>query len=111
LRHLRPAGTVHELNETVLEHNIRGIRGGAYDWNNSMPVDDRYNDFYVSDQFRDLGFRVANVASVGQPVSAPALPGLAHAALLLAIALLGTISEPIAAQQGVAADRLSSARS
>ena len=38
---------MHELNETVLEHNIRGIRGGAYDWNNSMPVDDRYNDFYV----------------------------------------------------------------
>jgi hypothetical protein len=43
----------------MLEHNIRGIRGGAYDWNNSMAVYDRYNDFYVSDQFRDLGFRVA----------------------------------------------------
>jgi formylglycine-generating enzyme required for sulfatase activity len=53
------AGNVHEFNEEMLEHNIRGIRGGAYDWNNSMAVYDRYNDFYVSDQFRDLGFRVA----------------------------------------------------
>lgn len=59
------AGNVHEFNETVLEHHIRGVRGGSYSWNNSMAVWDRYNDFYVSDHFRDLGFRVALVSDPG----------------------------------------------
>jgi formylglycine-generating enzyme required for sulfatase activity len=54
-------GTVQEFNETVPEPDIRGIRGGSWFWGNILGVWDRPLDMHSSDQFSDLGFRVANL--------------------------------------------------
>jgi formylglycine-generating enzyme required for sulfatase activity len=54
-------GNVMEFNETVPEWDIRGIRGGSWFWGNILGVWDRPLDMHSSDQFNDLGFRVANV--------------------------------------------------
>ena len=55
-------GNVQEFNETVPEHDIRGIRGGSWFWGNVTGKWYRPVDMHSSDQFSDLGFRVANVA-------------------------------------------------
>jgi hypothetical protein len=55
-------GNVQEFNETVPEHDIRGIRGGSWYSGNIMGRWDRPVDMHSSDEFRDLGFRVANLA-------------------------------------------------
>jgi formylglycine-generating enzyme required for sulfatase activity len=52
-------GNVQEFNETVPEPDIRGIRGGSWFWGNILGVWDRPIDMHSSDQFSDLGFRVA----------------------------------------------------
>jgi len=52
-----------EFNETVPETDIRGIRGGSW-FNNIMSRFDRPVDMHSSDEFRDLGFRVAILAGV-----------------------------------------------
>jgi hypothetical protein len=54
-------GNVQEFNETVPESDIRGIRGGSYYTGNVMGVWDRPVDMHSSDEFRDLGFRVATL--------------------------------------------------
>jgi formylglycine-generating enzyme required for sulfatase activity len=53
-------GNVQEFNETVPESDIRGIRGGSWFWGATlMAVWERPIDMHSSDQFSDLGFRVA----------------------------------------------------
>jgi hypothetical protein len=54
-------GNVMEFNETVPESDIRGIRGGSWFWGNILGVWERPLDMHSSDQFSDLGFRVANL--------------------------------------------------
>jgi formylglycine-generating enzyme required for sulfatase activity len=80
-------GNVQEFNETVPETDIRGIRGGSWA-NNIMSRFDRPVDMHSSDQFSDLGFRVANLDTT-PPVPALSAPGLL--AMLLSVALIGTI--------------------
>ena len=67
---LDQGGNVLEFNETVPEHDIRGIRGGSWFWGDvgkwGRPV-----DMHSSDQFSDLGFRVAKVG--GGAVSVPGI--------------------------------------
>jgi formylglycine-generating enzyme required for sulfatase activity len=55
-------GNVQEFNETVPEWDIRGIRGGSWFTGDVLGKWDRPLDMHSSDQFADLGFRVANVA-------------------------------------------------
>jgi formylglycine-generating enzyme required for sulfatase activity len=81
-------GNVQEFNETVPETDIRGIRGGSWA-NNIMTRFDRPVDMHSSDQFSDLGFRVATLADTPQPVPALSTPGLL--AVLLWVAFVGTI--------------------
>ena len=53
-------GNVQEFNETVPEPDIRGIRGGSWFWGISqLGVWARDLFMHSSDQFDDLGFRVA----------------------------------------------------
>ena len=54
-------GNVQEFNETVPEPDIRGIRGGSWFWGNILGVWERPIDMHSSDQFSDLGFRVATL--------------------------------------------------
>ena len=65
-------GNVLEFNETVPETDIRGIRGGSWFWGDvskwTRPV-----DMHSSDEYSDLGFRVARVG--GAPVSVPPADG------------------------------------
>lgn len=71
------AGNVMELSETVPESDIRGIRGGSYQWAvTALGVLDRPLDMLSSDQSSDLGFRVANVGERGEPVRIAAARGL-----------------------------------
>jgi len=81
-------GNVMEFNETVPEPDIRGIRGGSW-FNNIMGRWDRPVDMHSSDEFRDLGFRVATLAGTSQPVPALSAPGLL--VMLLLVAFVGTI--------------------
>jgi formylglycine-generating enzyme required for sulfatase activity len=62
-------GNVQEFNETVPETDIRGIRGGSWFWGNVLGKWDRPIDMHSSDQFSDLGFRVATlqIATVSAP--------------------------------------------
>lgn len=63
-------GNVMEFNETVPESDIRGIRGGSWFWGApGMSVYERPVDMHSSDEFSDLGFRVASLAI--EPVSVP----------------------------------------
>jgi len=56
-------GNVQEFNETVPETDIRGIRGGSWFWGlGSLLADSRPIDMHSSDQYSDLGFRVATLA-------------------------------------------------
>ena len=53
-------GNVQEFNETVPEPDIRGIRGGSWFWGLPLLAAwERPIDMHSSDQFSDLGFRVA----------------------------------------------------
>jgi formylglycine-generating enzyme required for sulfatase activity len=82
-------GNVMEFNETVPESDIRGIRGGSWFTGNIMGVWDRPLDMHSSDQFRDLGFRVATL-----DLASPSIPTLSETGLLvmlLVIALVATI--------------------
>ena len=55
-------GNVQEFNETVPESDIRGIRGGSWFWGSVlMGAWERPIDMHSSDQFGDLGFRVARM--------------------------------------------------
>jgi hypothetical protein len=81
-------GNVQEFNETVPEPDIRGIRGGSW-FTGITGRWERPVDMHSSDQFSDLGFRVATLASTSQPVPAVSTPG--PLALPLCIALVGTI--------------------
>jgi formylglycine-generating enzyme required for sulfatase activity len=83
-------GNVQEFNETVPESDIRGIRGGSYFSGDILGRWDRPVDMHSSDEFRDLGFRVATLASTSQPVPALSAPGLL--AMLLSVAFVGTIA-------------------
>jgi formylglycine-generating enzyme required for sulfatase activity len=57
-------GNVMEFNETVPEWDIRGIRGGSWFWGNILGSWERPLDMHSSDQFNDLGFRVATLAAI-----------------------------------------------
>jgi formylglycine-generating enzyme len=81
-------GNVQEFNETVPESDIRGIRGGSWFSGDIMGKWDRPVDMHSSDEFRDLGFRVANLDTI-PPV--PALSASGLLAMLLLVALIGTI--------------------
>ncbi len=83
-------GNVQEFNETVPETDIRGIRGGSWA-NNIMSRFDRPVDMHSSDQFSDLGFRVATLADTSQPAPVPALSNPGILATLLGIAFGGAI--------------------
>jgi hypothetical protein len=84
-------GNVQEFNETVPEPDIRGIRGGSwFSGLGSLLADSRPIDMHSSDQFSDLGFRVATLADTSPPIPALSNPGLL--ALLLGLALVGTIA-------------------
>ena len=52
-------GNVQEFNETVPEPDIRGVRGGSWFWGDILGVWYRPIDMHSSDEFSDLGFRVA----------------------------------------------------
>jgi formylglycine-generating enzyme required for sulfatase activity len=80
-------GNVQEFNETVPEPDIRGIRGGSWYSGDIMGKWDRPVDMHSSDEFRDLGFRVANLAEPSQPVPVLSTPGLL--AMLLGVACVG----------------------
>jgi formylglycine-generating enzyme required for sulfatase activity len=55
-------GNVMEWNETVPEPDIRGLRGGSYFWGSVLLWSYARELFYhSSDQFSDLGFRVARM--------------------------------------------------
>jgi formylglycine-generating enzyme required for sulfatase activity len=63
-------GNVMEFTETVPSSDIRRIRGGSWQWaGTNMLVSEVDDVMHSSDQFRDLGFRVANPALA--PVSVP----------------------------------------
>ena len=84
-------GNVQEFNETVPESDIRGIRGGSwFQGLGSMLADSRPVDMHSSDQFSDLGFRVAKLPRAGPPIPALSNPGLL--ALLLGITFAGAIA-------------------
>jgi formylglycine-generating enzyme required for sulfatase activity len=84
-------GNVQEFNETVPESDIRGIRGGSWFTGlGSLFSESRPVDMHSSDQFSDLGFRVATLADTSQPVPALSHPGLM--AVLLWVALVGAIA-------------------
>ena len=56
-------GNVMEFNETVPENDIRGMRGGSwFQGLGSLLKESRPVDMHSSDEFRDLGFRVATLA-------------------------------------------------
>lgn len=57
-------GNVQEFNETVPGWDLRGIRGGSWFWGDVLGVWYRPLDMHSSDQFSDLGFRVAAVAGM-----------------------------------------------
>ena len=54
-------GNVQEFNETVPEPDIRGIRGGSWFWGDILGKWYRPVDMHSSDQYSDLGFRVATL--------------------------------------------------
>jgi hypothetical protein len=61
-------GNVQEFNETVPEPDIRGIRGGSWFWGDILGKWYRPVDMHSSDQYSDLGFRVAlGVGTVSVP--------------------------------------------
>ena len=66
---LDQGGNVQEFNETVPETDIRGIRGGSWFWGDVLGKWYRPVDMHSSDQYGDLGFRVATLAA--GPVSVP----------------------------------------
>jgi formylglycine-generating enzyme required for sulfatase activity len=82
-------GNVLEFNETVPEWDIRGIRGGSWFWGDISKWT-RPLDMHSSDQFSDLGFRVATLGSPSQAV--PAVPDVGVLAMLFGIAFAGTIA-------------------
>ncbi|HEY8155634.1 MAG TPA: SUMF1/EgtB/PvdO family nonheme iron enzyme, partial [Myxococcota bacterium] len=82
-------GNVQEFNETVPEWDIRGIRGGSWFWGDILGRWDRPIDMHSSDQYSDLGFRVATLGGTSQAVPALSAPGLLM--LLLWVAVIGTI--------------------
>jgi formylglycine-generating enzyme required for sulfatase activity len=56
-------GNLWEFNESVPLHNGRGIRGGAYNGHSdSTAVWVRPIEFHSSDQFSDIGLRLANLS-------------------------------------------------
>ena len=72
------------------EPDIRGIRGGSWFWGlGSLFADSRPVDMHSSDQFSDLGFRVATLAARANP--SPPYPTRGLLAMLLCVALVGTI--------------------
>ncbi|MGH7341612.1 MAG: hypothetical protein ACREKH_14060, partial [Candidatus Rokuibacteriota bacterium] len=83
-------GNVMEFNETVPEPDIRGIRGGSYFSGDILGRWDRPVDMHSSDEFRDLGFRVATLAGTSQPV--PALSDRGLLVLLLVLACVGAVA-------------------
>jgi formylglycine-generating enzyme required for sulfatase activity len=88
-------GNVQEFNETVPEWDIRGIRGGSWFWGNILASWDRPLDMHSSDQFDDLGFRVATLVAPSPPGPSqpvPALSGPGLLAVLLAIAFAAAIA-------------------
>jgi formylglycine-generating enzyme required for sulfatase activity len=55
-------GNVAEWNEAMIDGTSRGVRGGSFFWGGIMlGVWERPFEYYPSDQFDDLGFRVAEV--------------------------------------------------
>jgi formylglycine-generating enzyme required for sulfatase activity len=83
-------GNVQEFNETVPEWDIRGIRGGSWFWGDILGRWDRPVDMHSSDQYSDLGFRVANRRPTSHPI--PVLPSPAVLAWLLASALVAALA-------------------
>ena len=84
-------GNVLEFNETVPETDIRGIRGGSWFWGDISKWT-RPLDMHSSDEFSDLGFRVATLELPSPPIPVPALSTRGLLALLLAVALAGALS-------------------
>ena len=80
-------GNVMEFNETVPESDIRGIRGGSYFTGDILGKWDRPVDMHSSDEFRDLGFRVATLVLPSQHIPTVSAPGLV--AMLLGVAFVG----------------------
>jgi hypothetical protein len=65
-------GNVMEFTEAVPQSDIRRIRGGSWFWGGSlMSVFEVDDVMHSSDQFSDLGFRVAKLAV--DPVSVPSV--------------------------------------
>jgi formylglycine-generating enzyme required for sulfatase activity len=62
-------GNVQEFNETVPEPDIRGIRGGSWFWGDVLGVWYRPVDMHSSDEFNDLGFRVATLGVAATEVT------------------------------------------
>jgi hypothetical protein len=76
-----------EFDETVPENDIRGIRGGSYATGDALGKWNRPVDMHSSDEFHDLGFRVASLVAPAPEV--PALPGAAPLVLLLSVGVAG----------------------
>lgn len=86
-------GNVQEYNEAVPEPDIRGIRGGSWQAGRSlMNATERSLDMHSSDEFADLGFRVALVGETAEAVPGPAstIPGLV--VIAIGLASLGLIA-------------------
>jgi formylglycine-generating enzyme required for sulfatase activity len=83
-------GNVMEFTETVPEPDIRRMRGGAWDFGQSTMSAGSIDDvMHSSDEFNDLGFRLATLEEPS--VSVPALSDRGLLAVLLGVALIGTI--------------------
>ncbi len=71
-------GNVWEFNESIPLFDGRGIRGGAYDTgSDETAVWTRPIEFHSSDQFSDLGLRLANL-SLAPPCSVFVTPDFNH---------------------------------
>ncbi len=79
-------GNVVEWNESIPLFNGRGLRGGAYNWSSDgMASWTRPIEYHTSDEFSDIGFRVARI---GVPVCAGDLDGDSQVGLADLSALL-----------------------
>jgi hypothetical protein len=85
-------GNVQEFNETVPEPDIRSIRGGSWQWSALLMRASEFDDvMHSSDQFNDLGFRVASLVEPTPPSPVPALSPRGLLGTLVGVSLGGAI--------------------
>jgi formylglycine-generating enzyme required for sulfatase activity len=84
-------GNVMEFTEAVPVSDIRRIRGGSWFWGCSLMFVSEVDDvMHSSDQFDDLGFRVATLVEPSQPEAVPSLSARGALATMLLLLAVGT---------------------